>query len=230
MRYRSRVVHYRYHRITHMMRKALVLRERKKQCQRALLLAFLGFDPRLAAALAVFVPNWSVGVSSPLARRARPPIDYTRFQGNDFPRAFVVADVSQLESLCRSLGWNPRGTFRVRGYRSTNLDALAFYLARMGTPKRLNGLVDMLGDAAGSSSRLDAIVLAVAFRIRAQHQHRITWSHTATTQQELNRCAASLQAKGSLVPGLVGFIDGTVHPTCKPKRHQREVYNGHKKK
>ena len=44
----------------------------------------------------------------------------------------------------------------------------------------------------------------------------------------LEYCQA-FQAKGSQLPYCWGAIDGTVRSMCRPSRHQREVFNGHKR-
>ena len=45
----------------------------------------------------------------------------------------------------------------------------------------------------------------------------------------LQEYADVIQAKGASLNNCFGFIDGTVRPICRPGRHQRIVYNGHKR-
>jgi len=40
---------------------------------------------------------------------------------------------------------------------------------------------------------------------------------------------AAVNRKGAPLPNCIGFIDGTVRPLCRPSRHQRQLYNGHKR-
>ena len=41
--------------------------------------------------------------------------------------------------------------------------------------------------------------------------------------------ADAIHNKGSALDNCWGFVDGTVRPICRPKEHQRAVYNGHKR-
>ena len=41
--------------------------------------------------------------------------------------------------------------------------------------------------------------------------------------------AAAIHNKGAALDNCWGFVDGTVRPICRPKQHQRAVYNGHKR-
>ena len=57
------------------------------------------------------------------------------------------------------------------------------------------------------------------FRLETINQPWIDWNI-------LSRATA---LKGSPLENLVGFIDGTVTPTCRPKYLQKPFYNGHKR-
>lgn len=46
----------------------------------------------------------------------------------------------------------------------------------------------------------------------------------------LREFAAAVHATGAALPNCVAFIDGTVRAVARPSRHQRQVYNGHKRK
>ena len=47
--------------------------------------------------------------------------------------------------------------------------------------------------------------------------------------QKLEEYANSIHNRGAALDNCWGFIDGTVHPVCRPQEHQRIIYNGHKK-
>ena len=57
------------------------------------------------------------------------------------------------------------------------------------------------------------------FRLENIHQHWVNW----------DRYARATSTEGCPLANCVGFIDGTVHPTCRPKYNQKEFYNGHKR-
>ena len=63
-----------------------------------------------------------------------------------------------------------------------------------------------------------------------------TWHHLFTTFEQpwldhpkLESFAEAIHLKGAALRNCWGFIDGTVRPISRPGRHQRVVYNGHKK-
>ncbi|XP_038069926.1 uncharacterized protein LOC119739165 isoform X2 [Patiria miniata] len=45
----------------------------------------------------------------------------------------------------------------------------------------------------------------------------------------LEEFAYAIHQRGSPLTSIWAFIDGTARPICRPGRHQREVYNGHKR-
>ena len=49
------------------------------------------------------------------------------------------------------------------------------------------------------------------------------------SRENLKVFADVIHEKGAALDNCWGFIDGTVHPICRPKRNQRVVYNGHKR-
>lgn len=183
------------------------------------LLATLNFAP-VATLLAILnvVPNIAAAGASLVARRVCPPMDYSRFPGGDFPNTFVVADREDLNKLCRQLGLRPRGMWRtVGGFKCRNRDALAIYLARLRSADNLHRLVRLLGDGAGSAPRISAIFRSFGEWLYATHGHRVQWSHECTTPANMAACKAAAVAAGSMIPDLVGFIDGTVHvSSCLP--------------
>ena len=47
--------------------------------------------------------------------------------------------------------------------------------------------------------------------------------------QHLQMYADAIHNKGAALDNCWVFVDGTVRPICRPKEHQRAVYNGHKR-
>ena len=49
------------------------------------------------------------------------------------------------------------------------------------------------------------------------------------SHDHLQLFADAIHNKGAALDNCWGFVDGTVCPICRPKEHQRAVYNGHKR-
>ena len=47
--------------------------------------------------------------------------------------------------------------------------------------------------------------------------------------ENLQLYANAIHNKGAALDNCWGFVDGTVRPICRPKRNQRDVFNGHKR-
>ena len=66
--------------------------------------------------------------------------------------------------------------------------------------------------------------------IHERWQHLLTDFDQGWLQPEnLETFAAVIHEKGAALDNCWGFIDGTVRPVSRPGRHQRILYNGHKK-
>ena len=62
------------------------------------------------------------------------------------------------------------------------------------------------------------------------HGHLLTdWNPDLLSAQALEEYAQAISRKGSPLQNCFGFIDGTVRPVCRAGRHQRVLYNGHKR-
>lgn len=57
-----------------------------------------------------------------------------------------------------------------------------------------------------------------------------TMDRRRLTPDVLRRFAEAVHASGAALDNCIGFIDGTVRAVARPSRHQRMVYNGHKRK
>ena len=77
---------------------------------------------------------------------------------------------------------------------------------------------ELLRAVASSLAALSAQVCALSQRVDA-----------LASQAMADGDDALLRAQGAPLPNCVGFIDGTLRAICRPTRHQRIVYNGHKR-
>lgn len=54
-------------------------------------------------------------------------------------------------------------------------------------------------------------------------------SNNPISEARLEQCAQVIHEKGAPLDNVWGFIDGTVRSICRPTRHQKVCYNGHKR-
>ncbi|OQV19786.1 hypothetical protein BV898_06059 [Hypsibius exemplaris] len=66
--------------------------------------------------------------------------------------------------------------------------------------------------------------------VYSEHHHLLIGIRNGTVDQEdLRSFAEAIRAKGAPLPNCVGFIDGTMLGTCRPIKHQKVAYSGHKR-
>ncbi|XP_066925268.1 uncharacterized protein [Clytia hemisphaerica] len=66
--------------------------------------------------------------------------------------------------------------------------------------------------------------------IYAQHAHRLNdWNQPMLAPAQLQLYADAIHEKGAPLQTCFGFVDGTARRIARPKQHQRQVYNGHKR-
>lgn len=107
------------------------------------------------------------------------------------------------------------------------LDALCIVLRRLAYPNRLVDLSKLFGR---SEAAVSIIVKHLIDFLIEEHGHLLSsLNRTWLTRDNLDRYAAAVRERGGVVPNCWGFIDGTVRPLSRPKRHQRVVFNGHKR-
>jgi len=62
------------------------------------------------------------------------------------------------------------------------------------------------------------------------HGRRMSeWNHTILNHHALQTYADAVSDKGAALDSCFGFVDDTVHPICRPKTNQRNLYDGHKR-
>jgi nuclease HARBI1 len=99
-------------------------------------------------------------------------------------------------------------------------------LRRLAYPNRHGDLVEMFGRSTDEISR---IVNELTSYLLRTYGHLLEFDAHRLTPQYLENLAEAVQRKGAPLQRCWGFIDGTVRPICRPKKHQRQNYNGHKR-
>ena len=60
--------------------------------------------------------------------------------------------------------------------------------------------------------------------------HLVGWDSAQLNTKKLEEYAAAIYSKGASLDCAAGSIDGTLREICWPKKNQRVVYSGHKRK
>ena len=107
------------------------------------------------------------------------------------------------------------------------MEGLCMLLRRFAYPCRYSDMVPRFGRPVPVLSMATNKVLD---HIYDTHGHLLTdWNPYLLSAQALEEYAQAISRKGSPLQNCFGFIDGTVRPVCRPGRHQRVLYNGHKR-
>ena len=108
-----------------------------------------------------------------------------------------------------------------------SLEALCLLLRRLAYPCRLSDLVPRFGRPI---PELSLIRSQVTDFIHDQNSHLIFMRLEALLRPGmLEAYAAAISAKGAALNNCFGFIHGTVRANCSLEKHQRVMYNGHKR-
>lgn len=136
-----------------------------------------------------------------------------RFQKRHIP---LLADVLQL----------PDQSWCYQRSVSSGVEGLCILLKRLSYPCRYS---DMIAGFSKPVLVLSIVSNHVLYYIYDHHSHRkVSWKQTILSPLTLQECSDATSAKGAVLDNCFGFIDGTVHPICRPGELQRVVYNGHK--
>jgi len=113
------------------------------------------------------------------------------------------------------------------GYRTTATEAFCILLYRMGSKCRY---VDMIQMFDRSKKFICQVFLGMSVWLFANWGHLVrTFRQSWTTGRHwLDTYAAAVEARGSPLPDLVGWCDGTFIPVARPSRNQRASYCGHR--
>ncbi|KAE8978631.1 hypothetical protein PR002_g24663 [Phytophthora rubi] len=97
----------------------------------------------------------------------------------------------------------------------------------MAYPARLEYLEDLFGRDPTAISSISNGVLDFLYQ---SFPHLLLFDDRRLTDATLSAYASAIYKKGAPLQTCVGFIDGTVRGMCRPKKIQKYVYNGHKRK
>ena len=154
-----------------------------------------------------------------------PPFDLNNFTDDQCWSLFRFYP-TDIHKLCELLQL-PEQIVVVNRCTSTRLDAMCMVLRRFAYPNRLCDLERLF---SRPTSTLSMIINKTIGLIWTSHRHRLTSLNVPWLQPaQLQEYADVVHAKGEPLTNCFGFIDGTVRPICRPTRHQRVCYNGHKR-
>jgi hypothetical protein len=105
--------------------------------------------------------------------------------------------------------------------------ALCILLRRLAFPGRYGDLAQVFGR---QRSELSMIFNYMATAMWRAYGCLLTMSPRTMPESRLKVLAAAVAVRDAPLPTCVGFVDGTVRGISRPGQHQREVYNGHKRK
>ena len=109
----------------------------------------------------------------------------------------------------------------------SGMEGLCAVLRKLAYPCRCSDLIPRFGRPVPELSMISNHVIDFIYE---NHSHRITqWNDTILDPVSLQRYADTISNKGAPLDNCFGFIDGTVHPVCRPGERQRVLYNGHKR-
>ena len=137
-----------------------------------------------------------------------------RFNKNDIP---ILADVLGLPNIIKC---------HQRSIADRN-EGLCMLLKRMAYPCRYS---DMMYRFGRSVPEMSMIVNQVIDYIYETHGHLVTeWNNQLLHPVALQSYADAIHRNGAALDNCFAFVDGTVRSICRPTKHQRVVYNGHKR-
>lgn len=137
-----------------------------------------------------------------------------RVEKDDIP---LLAEALQLPETFRC---NQRTT-------AGKIEALCILLKRLAYPCRFVDMIPLFGRPVPELSMITNKIIDYIFEA---HGHRITeWNHQLLSPPSIQRYANVIHEQGAALTNCFGFIDGTIRPICRPGKHQRIVYNGHKR-
>ena len=107
------------------------------------------------------------------------------------------------------------------------LEGLCILLWRLGFPCRYADMIPMFGRPVAELSLITNEVLDFIYET---HSHRLMeWNEELLSPLNLEIYANAIHRKGAALSNCFGFVDGTVRQICRQKKHQRIVYNSHKR-
>ena len=136
------------------------------------------------------------------------------------PDIYRLKDVLQIpdEIIC----------YNYNDHTVDGLEAFCVLLRRLSYPSRYCELIPRFGRAVPQlcmvfNHMLDFLITRWGHLLKTLNQGWLAPEKLAGFSRAVHR-------KGSALDNVWGFIDGTLKGCCRPGRHQRVVYNGHKRK
>ena len=108
------------------------------------------------------------------------------------------------------------------------IEALCILLKRFAYPIRYNDMIPRFGRPVPQFSIISKHIMDLIYE---EHGHRLTrFDQPLLSPANLSRYAEIIYRAGAPLVNCWGcFVDGTVTPVCRPGKHQRILYNGHKR-
>ncbi|XP_023227133.1 protein ALP1-like isoform X2 [Centruroides sculpturatus] len=113
------------------------------------------------------------------------------------------------------------------GSRSLGIDALCIFLRRLVYPNRLDDISVLLGRTKSELSRFVHEILNIIYNSHSKLLSNI--DEIKLTREKLKLFSQVITAKDAPLTNCWGFIHGTEHPICRPKKHQRVVFSDRKR-
>lgn len=149
----------------------------------------------------------------------------TSFSSNEV-KSMCRFEKDDLSTLRKALGLPDTMAIGAECYRISGDDALFLTLRRLSYPCRLRDLSAELGL---SKTKVSVVFNAIVDAVYDKWRHLLRFHDSRFNPANLRRFAECCRARGCPIQRCVGFIDGTCRPICRPKRHQKLLFSGHKR-
>ena len=114
-----------------------------------------------------------------------------------------------------------------QGSVCTGIEGLCMLLRRMSYPCRYGDMIPRFAKPVPVLSLITNQMLDFIYNV---HGHKVlNWNHDLLSPANLQIYVDTITAKGAPLDNCFGFIDGTIRAIARPKKHQRILYNGHKR-
>jgi hypothetical protein len=120
----------------------------------------------------------------------------------------------------------PDEIFTCGNYRFDRVEAFAITCARLASSADEFELCTRYDRSQSSISEVFNEVITILDE-RWEHLLRFDANHLLSPEN-LKNYSDAVYESGAPLHGVWGFIDCTIRPMCRPSRHQRQAYNGHK--
>ena len=148
-----------------------------------------------------------------------------------FYEVFRIPSMGYARRLARSMQL-PTFFQTSQRYKASGLEGLLLLHARLGSSGKWADLRDRepftsVPRSQWSTGKMSAVFTTVSKWVDHHHGSTAMWSNSTFSPARAHVLSAHLQAKGCPLPTVIGFVDGTCRPTCRPGDGQRAVYNGY---